>query len=634
MTRRAVWLAPALAICAAGACDGGPDGGGPSTAATSTSGSVLLDADGARGWVASPDDDALVAFDASSLEEVGRVALAGEPEQLARVGASLVVTLRQAASVAVVRPAQPVEASSVTMVDVPCGGTRAVVSASATRALVTCPNDDRVVELDLDAGRVVRVLALPGRPSALAVAGELLYVTTGSGAVHALSLGRIAALGEGASPAALVAIESFALEAGTGRAATEVDSLAVAPTGAAFAAFQRVDQAPDRSRPEAQGGYGSVVDGNPRLEPLLFASCGSRYARFDGGSRVYNGPSAVAFAPATSTLWVTHLYTDDVAVIACPAVAPTPSGPLSSLGASVASPREARVLATFRVGRAPRGITVAADGRTAFVDVGFDHAIARLELPASGLDGAVTPLLDAAAERRRAFVSARLSDAALRGRSLFFDGVNTHLTPSGIVTCGSCHPGGGDDGLSWFLHTEHVGPKVRRTPPAWGARPELSPFHWDGEFTDASLLAHTGIVELMGGDGLLVDTAAIAAWMAEARPPPARAQSADEVAAAARGRTLFESSAVGCATCHAGATTSDGASHAVVPEVSDAAANMLTVETPTLRAVRARAPYLHDGRAATLRDVLTVQNPTDSHGRASTLAPSELDDLVSYLESL
>ncbi len=132
MTRRAVWLAPALAICAAGACDGAPDGGGPSTAATSTSGSVLLDADGARGWVASPDDDALVAFDASSLEEVGRVALAGEPEQLARVGASLVVTLRQAASVAVVRPAQPVEASSVTMVDVPA-------LLDALGAIFVCP---------------------------------------------------------------------------------------------------------------------------------------------------------------------------------------------------------------------------------------------------------------------------------------------------------------------------------------------------------------------------------------------------------------------------------------------------------------------------------------------------------------
>ena len=43
------------------------------------------------------------------------------------------------------------------------------------------------------------------------------------------------------------------------------------------------------------------------------------------------------------------------------------------------------------------------------------------------------------------------------------------------------------------------------------------------------------------------------------------------------------------------------------------------------------APYLHDGSAATLRDVLTRGNPNDQHGRTSQLDLQEIDDLVEYL---
>jgi len=45
-------------------------------------------------------------------------------------------------------------------------------------------------------------------------------------------------------------------------------------------------------------------------------------------------------------------------------------------------------------------------------------------------------------------------------------------------------------------------------------------------------------------------------------------------------------------------------------------------------------PYLHDGRAATLREVLTVYNPQDRHGRTSNLTDAEIDSLVAFLMSL
>jgi hypothetical protein len=46
------------------------------------------------------------------------------------------------------------------------------------------------------------------------------------------------------------------------------------------------------------------------------------------------------------------------------------------------------------------------------------------------------------------------------------------------------------------------------------------------------------------------------------------------------------------------------------------------------------APYLHDGSAATVRDVLTSRNSHDQHGRTSDLSKQEIDDLCAYLLSL
>ena len=43
------------------------------------------------------------------------------------------------------------------------------------------------------------------------------------------------------------------------------------------------------------------------------------------------------------------------------------------------------------------------------------------------------------------------------------------------------------------------------------------------------------------------------------------------------------------------------------------------------------APYLHDGRAATLEEIFTKHNLSGLHGQAADLSPAELADLVEYL---
>jgi len=56
-------------------------------------------------------------------------------------------------------------------------------------------------------------------------------------------------------------------------------------------------------------------------------------------------------------------------------------------------------------------------------------------------------------------------------------------------------------------------------------------------------------------------------------------------------------------------------------------------DTPTLVELWRTSPYLHDGRAVTVKDLLRRCNPHDRHGRTSDLTDSQLGDLEQFLLS-
>ncbi|MHB8862224.1 MAG: hypothetical protein ACYC6N_07460, partial [Pirellulaceae bacterium] len=58
------------------------------------------------------------------------------------------------------------------------------------------------------------------------------------------------------------------------------------------------------------------------------------------------------------------------------------------------------------------------------------------------------------------------------------------------------------------------------------------------------------------------------------------------------------------------------------------------LDTPSLLGLRRSEPYLHDGRASTLEEVLTTCNPEDRHGRTSQLSDAEVLDLAEFLRTL
>ena len=102
---------------------------------------------------------------------------------------------------------------------------------------------------------------------------------------------------------------------------------------------------------------------------------------------------------------------------------------------------------------------------------------------------------------------------------------------------------------------------------------------------------------------------------------------------AVRGRRLFQSAAVGCADCHKSPLWTDLGDY----DVGTAGAldrRTDPFDTPTLVELWRTAPYLHDGSAATVTDVVTSRNRDDRHGRTSHLKEAEITDLVEYLLSL
>ena len=133
----------------------------------------------------------------------------------------------------------------------------------------------------------------------------------------------------------------------------------------------------------------------------------------------------------------------------------------------------------------------------------------------------------------------------------------------------------------------------------------------------------------LGGDGFsdsAQDQADLDALLAYATPiplPPASPPT--DPKAAERGKKAFVSY---CQECHKNGGT-DGQSHDVGSGVAGERAKAF--DTPSLRGVANTAPYFHDGRYATLEELLSAK---DQRMFTGVLSEPDQRDLVAYLETL
>ncbi len=312
-------------------------------------------------------------------------------------------------------------------------------------------------------------------------------------------------------------------------------------------------------------------------------------------------------------------------------------------------------VAIERTGKAPQGVLLAGDvlfvhhftGRTVHAyDVGDITA---------GTGTTFTDLGEVATVGHE-----RLAPDVLLGKQIFYDASDRRMNLDGYLSCASCHLDGGQDGRVWDFTDRGEG--FRNTIDLRGRRGDgHGPVHWSANFDEIQDFEHD-IRGAFGGAGFLSDAElargtrsdplgtpkaggsaeldALAAFVASLhRVPdsPHRDPAGGLTPDALAGRGHF--ARLGCASCHGGADFTDSATglrHDVGTLATTSGqrlgGTLDGLDTPTLRGVWASAPYLHDGSAATLADVIDRSGP--AHGDAASLSAQEKRELEAYLLQL
>jgi hypothetical protein len=196
-----------------------------------------------------------------------------------------------------------------------------------------------------------------------------------------------------------------------------------------------------------------------------------------------------------------------------------------------------------------------------------------------------------------------------------------HLGTIGGIACASCHPEGHEDGQVWNF--EKLGP--RRTQSVSGGISGTEPFHWSGDMVTFTTLAHDVFRSRMSGPSITGEhEQSLFRWIDKITR--FEAPLADNAPAVERGRALFNDADVGCASCHSGAKMTNNATVDVRTGGP--------FQVPSLVGLAWRAPYMHQGCAATLDQRFDACGGGDAHGHTSQLTAEQRADLVLYLDTL
>jgi YVTN family beta-propeller protein len=314
------------------------------------------------------------------------------------------------------------------------------------------------------------------------------------------------------------------------------------------------------------------------------------------------------------------------------------------------------VASIYNTGLAPRGLVHT--GTLLFVQNFLSRDVAVFDVATAGGSNSFPRLATVSVQDVEP-----LSPAVLQGKRIFNNAGDTRMSRDGYQSCASCHLNGDIDGRTWDF--TQVGEGLRNTASLLGRGGvgRQGPVHWTGTFDEIQDF-ESDIRVAFGGAGFLsdadfaltqdplgpakagrsADLDALAAYVTSlnaAPPSPYRNPDGTLTADALAGKALFESAAVGCARCHSGPEQTDSAvgvfhdvGTATVASGGRLGGPLPGFDTPTLLGVWATAPYLHDGSAPTLLDVIAARNPGDRHGATSALTPAQRAQLVAYLQQL
>ena len=218
----------------------------------------------------------------------------------------------------------------------------------------------------------------------------------------------------------------------------------------------------------------------------------------------------------------------------------------------------------------------------------------------------------------------REATMARKGEVLFND---ASLSFEKWNSCTSCHTGDGRaSALNWDLLNDGVAnPKntkslllAHKTPPAMIT----------GVRANAEVAVRSGIRYIQFAETTERKAQYIDEYLKSLKPVASPYLVGGELSKAAKnGEKLFKKA--GCTLCHSGPLYTNMGKYDVGTSTDEE--DFKEFDTPTLLEVWRTAPYLHDGRAATIKEVLTKFNKDYRHGETSNLSEKEIAELAEYI---
>jgi hypothetical protein len=220
-----------------------------------------------------------------------------------------------------------------------------------------------------------------------------------------------------------------------------------------------------------------------------------------------------------------------------------------------------------------------------------------------------------------AMVEDRMESRVHKGEKIFND---ASFCFQNWQSCNGCHPGDArTDGMNWDLMNDGIGnPKNCKsllyshvTPPSM-----ISGIREYAEIAVRRGFTHIQFAEIPEDLAMCVDE-----YLMSLRPVPSPYLVDGNLSEMAeRGKLVFEK--LNCGYCHSGSYYTDMKMHRIGENIEFEAG----WDTPTLVEVWRTAPYLFDGRAATLDDVFEIYR----HGIRDQVSKKEIEELVEFVNSL
>jgi hypothetical protein len=565
-------------------------------------------------WVADEDDQAIVEIDAESGRVIAATSVGSRPRDLAVMrDGTLLVTLPDANSVVRFARTEAGELRETARRPVPLEPLAMAWPDEAATIYVTTGSGHALVALDASTLEEERRWDLRREPRGALVDGDRVLVA--HAADSAVSV--VPVVGEarevdrieiGLAPSCDDSLSGCS----RARIARHAHALVRTPDGILMPVVQvqpnppvffgSMPQAVDPFGQSDRSDKGSIVGyGIGRGSSGAPAFLG--LARIDG-KRVSGGATSTCLEPRAAVAAGAHV------AVACRGSARIELfGPAPLL--------EPQLVSRVAVGAGPSAIAINRDASSLFVWSALAREIGRLDLrdevfrPVPAPKRAVNDRRAAPAHAldRTHVVPRRISRDPdwLRGRELFVTNDDPRISQDGRA-CATCHIDGRDDGITWQTPS---GPRRTRT---LAGQLDRAPYGWRGEHATLETHVKTTFRQL-GGKGLPASDLASLLTYVRSLPPPPTMSSAEQ-----RGRALFAEAE--CASCHA-----ERAGDREVHDVGTGGKFM----TPTLAGIGSRRVLMHDGRYASLDELI---KKSTAMGSGASLSDDDRSSLVRYLSTL